>query len=190
MPMSPEKRERSTTYGDNRDAAKEAGGPPPKAHLNEAEVNLILRASPLKTACPSRPLLKMDFMFDRAAGIRRRSPEGWLRCSRVVGQTSPADQLLWASEPADVADRRNDAGCDREIHARDRHQSFYCGIVDCELCYLAIKVLHQPVKFTHVPIDGASLVVRQWLPRQPRLTAAIDRSACGHFGIRWACSIE
>ena len=67
---------------------------------------------------------------------------------------------------------------------------FTAGIVDCELCDLAIEedqVLRQPVKFTHVPIDSVSLGVRQWLPRQPRFTAAVEqvrmRAARDQMGI-------
>jgi hypothetical protein len=73
-------------------------------------------------------------------------------------------QLLRTLEPADVADRRNDPGCDREVYARDRHQSSDRGIVDRDLCNLAVEegqVFREPVKLPHVPIDGGSLVIRQ-----------------------------
>ena len=92
-------------------------------------------------------------------------------------QPEVAHQLLRTFEPADVADRRNDPGCDREVYARDRHQSSGRGIVDRDLCNLAIEdgqVFREPVKLTPVPIDGEPLVIRQRLTGQPCPAAHVE----------------
>ncbi|WP_247904117.1 hypothetical protein [Bradyrhizobium sp. 131] len=62
-------------------------------------------------------------------------------------QPKIAHQLLRAVEPADVADRRHDAGSDRQVDAGDRHQSVDRGIVDGVLRDLAVEqgqIFRQP----------------------------------------------
>ena len=92
-------------------------------------------------------------------------------------QPEVAHQLLRTLEPADVADRREDPGRDREVYARDRHQSSDRGIVDRDLCNLAVEdgqVFREPVKLTYVPIDGDSPVIRQRLTGEPRPAAHVE----------------
>jgi len=54
-------------------------------------------------------------------------------------QPEIAHQLLWAVEPADIADRRHNRGSDRQVDAGDRHQSLDRGVIDCVLRNLPIK---------------------------------------------------
>ena len=78
-------------------------------------------------------------------------------------QPEIAHQLLRAVEPADVADRRHDAGGDRQIDAGDCHQSIDRGIVHGVLRDLAVEqgqVFRQPVKLTDVLIDRSAFIAR------------------------------
>ncbi len=102
--------------------------------------------------------------------------ESRLPHSRV--QPEIAYQLLRAVEPADVADRRHDAGGDRQVDVGDRHQSVDRGILDCVLRDLAVEqgqVFCQPVKLTDVPIDGGALIVWQLLSSQPGPAASVEQ---------------
>jgi hypothetical protein len=87
-------------------------------------------------------------------------------------QPKVGHQLAGAVEPADVADRRQDSGGDREIDAGDRHQPFDVGILEGGLGDLAIEdgeVLGKPVEFAHMPIDRArSSSGNGWRPNHSR----------------------
>jgi transposase len=89
-----------------------------------------------------------------------------------------AHRLLGGLEPADIADRPHQPSSDSQVDACDRHQPPDCGILDHTLRDLAIKsgeVFGEPVEFTHMTVDGNTLVVRQQLARQPVPTTSIEQ---------------
>ena len=90
-------------------------------------------------------------------------------------QAEIAHELTGALEPADVADRRHDAGRHRQIDAGDRHQPFHGAVVERAFGDLAVengKVLGEPVEFAQMPDDRLSLVIGQRLTLEPLASAA------------------
>ena len=92
-------------------------------------------------------------------------------------QAEIAHELTRALEPADVADRRHDAGRHRQIDAGDRHQPFHGAVVQRALGDLAVengKVLGEPVEFAQMPDDRLSLVIGQRLTLEPLPSQPIE----------------
>ena len=87
-------------------------------------------------------------------------PQARLAHPRV--QAKVADELARALEPPDIADRGHDAGGDGQVDACDRDQTLDRRVVESLLGDLAIEedqIFGEPVKFAHMPVDGAAFVV-------------------------------
>ena len=84
-------------------------------------------------------------------------------------------------------------GGDREIDAGDRHQPLDRCIVERALGDLPVEHAQGPHPAGRVRADAArSRPARRRVPAGASSQArpsALNRSACGHFGIRWACRI-
>ena len=97
---------------------------------------------------------------DLADAAMMGGPEAGLAHAWV--QSEIAHELSWALEPADVADRRQNARRHGQIDAGDRQQPLHSAVVEGAFGDLAVengKVLGQSVEFAQVPDDRLPLVV-------------------------------
>ena len=90
-------------------------------------------------------------------------PEPGLPDTRVEPEV--AHQLLRAGEAADVADRRDEPGRDRDVDAGDREQPLDRRVIDRrasrDLAVEHVEILAEPVQLAQVPLDRGPLVVGQ-----------------------------
>jgi|SRR5271165_6636366 len=97
-----------------------------------------------------------------------RETEAGLPHPRV--QADVADELLGAGEPAHIADRRDQAGGDDQVHAGDGQQSLDRRVVDGSLCDVSVEhveVFAEPIELPQMPCNRGPLIIRQRLSTEP-----------------------